>query len=714
MSNFPDLLTDFDNAVQALKVKLSSDENASTTYNGEEIISIVGDVEARYSALKALFAENGGAALVGTANGITVQEKFNALVSDLYELKSSGGADLIGTYNGSDVQAELDALTANQQSGVVVFQTYALLDAYTPANSTEEKGSFKVANDPDSSLNGYYTYDSSTTSYIKDASLVASEIDKANTSDPVSGAAVYNELIRRVITPSLFDESTVHYNRQLPLGGVFPEDTARDASDFIDVSGLDTLTVSTADDKLVCGGIAFYEELTSTSATHVGDYSNYISEFTAEVPASAKYAVLVLRRDTAGSTGEGLPYYGDSCVVYQGDNTVVTEARLKKEVDTINASLTEYYKVPSIFDESTVHYNYQLPSGGSFPQNTTRDVSDFIDVSNATFISVSTSDEKLVCGGIAFYEETTSTTATPVGSYSDYVPEFTAAVPEGAKYAVLVLRRDTAGSTGEGLPYYGDSCIVIRDGDNLVNEERLSEALLSVGDNPTSGKTLSIFTSSNGHPNYGTWAVDLAADLGMTLNNSGAYPGASYPLLSEGGNSIVTSIEEYNTNYPEPVDIIMFNSGSNDIALSGLTLGDFDTVISKTLSEIRASNDSTFGINTFYGAARYCFETMQTAQPSATIFVMTPFQWYEPYCSNFFNTLYEPLKKIARRCGCTVIDCFGEGTFNSAFESQGSVGKYTVDGIHVKLNSNINDAGRLVQRRFLARQLRTKYYSINE
>lgn len=189
--SFPDLLIAFAEAVNALKIKLSSDESATTTYNGEIIKSIVGDVEARYSALKSLFYANGGAALVGTDSGITVQEKFNELVFDLNEIKSISGAVLIGTSGGSNVQAELDSLTANQQSGVIVFQTYALLDAYTPENSTEEKGSFKVVNDPEPSLNGYYSWVSDTT-YTKNADLVANAISETNTSEAVSGAAVFD------------------------------------------------------------------------------------------------------------------------------------------------------------------------------------------------------------------------------------------------------------------------------------------------------------------------------------------------------------------------------------------------------------------------------------------------------------------------------------------------------------------------------------------
>ncbi|WP_447035291.1 sialate O-acetylesterase [Vibrio alginolyticus] len=54
MSNFPDLIAALDDAVEALKVKLSQDVSKSTTYNGELIQSLAKDVEDRFSAIQAL------------------------------------------------------------------------------------------------------------------------------------------------------------------------------------------------------------------------------------------------------------------------------------------------------------------------------------------------------------------------------------------------------------------------------------------------------------------------------------------------------------------------------------------------------------------------------------------------------------------------------------------------------------------------------------
>lgn len=115
--------------------------------------------------------------------------------SDSAYLAGNSGASIVGTEDGSSVQEHIDALEENQQSGVIVFQTYALLTAYTPTTE-QQTGSFKVANDSDSSLNGYYSWSTGTT-YIKDADLVINEIGADNTSDAVSGSAVFNYVKHR-------------------------------------------------------------------------------------------------------------------------------------------------------------------------------------------------------------------------------------------------------------------------------------------------------------------------------------------------------------------------------------------------------------------------------------------------------------------------------------------------------------------------------------
>ena len=123
------------------------------------------------------------------ADCVAAQLAAEAAAADAAQLGTNTGASLVGTSSGATVQESLDALTEGQTGGLIVFATYALLDAYTPQNATEEKSSFKVTNDSNTALNGYYSWVSGTT-YTKDADLANGVIEAGNV-DAVSGAAVH-------------------------------------------------------------------------------------------------------------------------------------------------------------------------------------------------------------------------------------------------------------------------------------------------------------------------------------------------------------------------------------------------------------------------------------------------------------------------------------------------------------------------------------------
>ncbi|EMY6610585.1 hypothetical protein ABCL16_002810 [Vibrio parahaemolyticus] len=59
MSSFPDLLTSFEEAVEALKVKLSQDPTALASYNGEVIQSIAKDIEDEWALISAMVQGRG-------------------------------------------------------------------------------------------------------------------------------------------------------------------------------------------------------------------------------------------------------------------------------------------------------------------------------------------------------------------------------------------------------------------------------------------------------------------------------------------------------------------------------------------------------------------------------------------------------------------------------------------------------------------------------
>ena len=84
------------------------------------------------------------------AAGVQVEAAQAAAVSVASQFQTDTGAGLIGTAAGTSLQANLNALTAGQIGGIVVFTTYALLDAYTPTTA-QQSASFKVTNDSTSS-----------------------------------------------------------------------------------------------------------------------------------------------------------------------------------------------------------------------------------------------------------------------------------------------------------------------------------------------------------------------------------------------------------------------------------------------------------------------------------------------------------------------------------------------------------------------------------
>ena len=124
------------------------------------------------------------------ADCLAAQAAAEAAAAEAAQLGTNTGASLVGTSSGATVQQSLDALTAGQTGGVIVFATYALLDAYTPQNATEEKSSFKVTNDSNTALNGYYSWVSGT-AYTKDADLANGVIESGNV-DAVSGDTIFS------------------------------------------------------------------------------------------------------------------------------------------------------------------------------------------------------------------------------------------------------------------------------------------------------------------------------------------------------------------------------------------------------------------------------------------------------------------------------------------------------------------------------------------
>ena len=193
--------------------------------------------------------KNLGVATVNATNTATsIPELLNAVVP-------VSSAELIEFQT---ILADCVAVSETLSTGVAAFSTLALLTAYTPT-AAQQYTSFKVTSDTTSSNNGYYSWSGS--AYIKDADLVVNTINAANTSDAVSGAAVY-----------LYDgESTARQNMEL---GVDVKSTATWIDGILRTDGSITN---------LGGGYSFYTEefyqvIPNETVLDVVCYSSFVTD----------------------------------------------------------------------------------------------------------------------------------------------------------------------------------------------------------------------------------------------------------------------------------------------------------------------------------------------------------------------------------------------------------------------------------------------------
>jgi hypothetical protein len=171
------------------------------------------------------FVETGGETVKGDIGAARYLVVDGTVVGSKNETLASGNTAVF-QYSGATNNLDIINLQEGQTAGVIVFATYALLDAYTPVTA-QEKASFKVTDDSNTSLNGYYSWVSGTI-YTKDADLVENVIDPNNTSDGVSGSAVATFTERLNVRSTLINldyllpfannaDGIVEYNSQLAI-----------------------------------------------------------------------------------------------------------------------------------------------------------------------------------------------------------------------------------------------------------------------------------------------------------------------------------------------------------------------------------------------------------------------------------------------------------------------------------------------------------------
>jgi lysophospholipase L1-like esterase len=330
------------------------------------------------------------------------------------DLKLTTGALQIGVSSGGSIQTALNSLTEGQISltegqigGIIVFETYALLTANTPDTEQKEQASYKVTLDPDSSLNGAYSWVTGTT-YRKDAELVENIIDPNNTSDGVSGSAVANYVepntlaISYISLPTLnlfnYEDPDVRLNHFVDwTNGNINSNGNFNATGFIKVTAALDYTV------LYRSHVAYYD----ASKTFIsGNNSGTITE---AAPTNAEFMRISLPSSISITTV--MISQSSSAIDFELFGRLLKQSQLTEFNDSnyqdggMSVFKTNYYALgKNILNIADSESGFR-GANGVLTSSTTYNVSDFIEVTASTSYSYSVNSNIAIMRFHTAYDE---------------------------------------------------------------------------------------------------------------------------------------------------------------------------------------------------------------------------------------------------------------------------------------------------------------------
>ena len=167
---------------------------------------------------------------------------------------------------------EMEALITDARdsykNGVLTFSTYALLTAFTPATLDHQLSSFKVTNDSNTSLNGYYSWVSGTT-YTKNSSLFFGEV-VAGDVEGVEGGKIRSAIdITADRVTNYLDLLSVYNELGTENSYSIIEKTLVNVGDYVELQA-QSLSTSASDDAYLLSPDASFHKFGWLSDTIVG------------------------------------------------------------------------------------------------------------------------------------------------------------------------------------------------------------------------------------------------------------------------------------------------------------------------------------------------------------------------------------------------------------------------------------------------------------
>lgn len=484
-------------------------------------------------------------------------------------------------------------------------------------------------------------------------------------------------------------------NNQTPSSGNFIYDELRDRTDFIDITRFSNITIKSSNGNPVCCGAFLYKTKNSTPRL-IGDLNTYNLEYSVNIPKDYSFIIFMTRRPGMQSIT---------------NNLICIGTNLTKDINII--------------------LNQQPPKNGLFISDNERDRTNFIDIQGANEIEVK-AESNLIWSQIYLYRYKGD---NPISIGPAVITEsFKFKIPnENFKYAIFMTRRPGMTDIKNEITiifYFYKNFIKINNNIyNIYQNTKFINLLKNELFLPNlQNKKAIAFGSSNVTQKYGIWFQDLCdyyklnykiygvgaatyPDLNNIIPSNSGLSGIADELVGQ-SNCLINQVKykiEQDLNYIP--NLIFINSGMNEAGQSTISVGDLEIVMNKSLDEIINSTDVTFGKNTLYGSMRWVLETLMINYPNAQIIGIIPWQCYEPVCTSFFTKIKQQMENMYNRMGIPIINAFNNGGFYSKFEpTGGGTTKYTLDGIHVKLDNVYNFEGRIIQNTFICKEVYKMLY----
>lgn len=265
------------------------------------------------------------------------------------------------------------------------------------------------------------------------------------------------------------------------------------------------------------------------------------------------------------------------------------------------------------------------------------------------------------------------------------------------------------------------------DGETKFNEKKMlvfgdsitDSAEISIDDNMRSNKYLPRKADANGKKMWVNIIKDMYAfsDVrnyalsGATWRKINNNPRANAPSQIE---LALNDMNNPNGVFPTSSfipDIVIFAMGIND----GITPSDsYESAMDKTIYINGTKNidlDATIAnldVTKFNESVRYSLLTIKKNFPLATVFVSLPLQCMKQETVST-SKLVDDIRKMAKRCGCIVI----ESTNESGIIPEGNFYNSEKEGITLLDGLHPNASGQKLLARCILKDLLTKYIPIN-